>query len=218
MPVCAAQTAATMSTVEDVILCFTPGALIATPKGQRNIEDMRVGDRVFTRDNGIQEIRWIGARTLSQADLLMNADFAPVLIRQGALGNGMPERDQMVSPNHRMMMCSDLAEALFGEREVLVEAQNLVGMDGIERVNPAQLTQPLAYIHMLFDHHEVVLVDGAWSESFQPSDESLRGVGDASRREILALFPELAEGAAAYASARRALTREEAQAMVAQAA
>ena len=63
------------------------------------------------------------------------------------------------------------------------------------------------YIHFMFDQHQVVLSNGAWSESFQPGDHSLRGVGNAQRNELFELFPELRseEGLAAYTSARRTL-------------
>jgi len=51
--------------IENVIPCFTPGTVIATPQGERLVEDLRPGDRVITRDNGIQEIAWIGSKTLT---------------------------------------------------------------------------------------------------------------------------------------------------------
>ena len=68
------------------------------------------------------------------------------------------------------------------------------------------------YIHIMFDQHEIVLSDGAWTESFQPGDQTLAGVGDASRDEILEIFPELATriGIDEYTSARRALKKHEA--------
>ena len=70
-----------------------------------------------------------------------------------------------------------------------------------------------SYIHMMFDSHEVVLGDGAWTESFQPGDYSLKGIGNAQRNEIFELFPELREshGRTKYVSARRSLKRKEAQ-------
>jgi hypothetical protein len=66
---------------------------------------------------------------------------------------------------------------------------------------------------MMFDSHEVVLGDGAWTESFQPGDYSLKGIGNAQRNEIFELFPELREshGRTKYVSARRSLKRKEAQ-------
>jgi hypothetical protein len=65
----------------------------------------------------------------------------------------------------------------------------------------------------MFDQHEVILSDGTWTESFQPGDMSLVGVGDAARTEILELFPELAtrEGIEAYAAARKSLKKHEAR-------
>lgn len=47
-----------------VVACFTPGTGIATPKGEVAFERLKKGDRVLTRDNGIQTIRWIGRKKL----------------------------------------------------------------------------------------------------------------------------------------------------------
>jgi len=68
-------------------------------------------------------------------------------------------------------------------------------------------------IHFMFTQHEVVLSDGAWTESFQPGDLSLKGIGNAQRNEILELFPELdtREGIEAYSAARRSLKKHEAR-------
>ncbi|MEQ6247885.1 cadherin-like domain-containing protein [Sulfitobacter sp. HNIBRBA3233] len=197
------------SNIEKVIPCFTPGTMIATPRGERRVEDLEVGDRVITRDNGMQVIRWIGKRDMPGEELAAKEHLRPVLIRQGALGNGLPERDMMVSPQHRVLIANDKTALYFEEREVLVAAKHLTDMDGIDVVEVSSTT----YIHIMFDRHEVVLSDGTWTESFQPGDMSLAGVGDASREEILELFPELAtrEGVDAYASARKALKKHEAK-------
>lgn len=199
--------------IENIIIpCFTPGTKIATPKGEVLVEDLKVGDRIITRDNGIQEIRWIGSRDLSSNDLAAKGHLRPVLIRQGALGNGLPERDMKVSPNHRMLVASDKAAFYFEEREVLVAAKHLVGLPGVEFVDVEEVT----YIHFMFDQHEVVLSDGAWSESFQPGDYTLQGIDSEQREEILELFPELAheDGIEAYQAARRSLKRYEAQLLI----
>ena len=194
-------------TSQRIAPCFTPGALIATMKGEVPVEQIKLGDKVLTRDNGLQQVRWIGARTLTAAQMCALDDARPVLIRKGALGNGCPQRDIIVSPHHRMLVTSDIAMMLFDEREVLVAARHLTGLAGIERIEAACVT----YFHMLFDHHEVILADGAWTESFQPSDSSLNGLDPRQKAEILAIFPELAESAPArFAPARRALGAGEA--------
>ncbi len=197
------------SNIETVIPCFTPGTRIATAKGERKVEELQVGDRIITRDNGMQEIRWVGARKMSGEELAAKEHLRPVLIREGALGNGLPERDMMVSPNHRVLVANDKTALYFEEREVLVAAKHLTDVEGIDVVDVSGTT----YIHIMFDQHEVILSDGTWSESFQPGDMSLAGVGDAQRDEILELFPELATrvGIEAYAAARRSLKKHEAR-------
>ena len=199
----------TFTNIENVIPCFTPGTLIATPTGERRVEDLAVGDRVITRDNGIQEIRWVGHREMTGAELEAAPQFKPVLIRQGALGKGLPERDMLVSPQHRVLMSGEKTALYFDESEVLVAAKHLTDMEGIDVVDVSATT----YIHVMFEQHEVILSDGAWTESFQPGDMTLGAMGDAQRAEIIALFPELetAEGVEAYTAARRSLKKHEAR-------
>ncbi|WP_372605380.1 Hint domain-containing protein, partial [Actibacterium sp.] len=195
--------------IEDVIPCFTPGARIATPKGERLVQDLKPGDKVITRDNGIQEIRWIGEKALTGRDLAKAQHLKPVLIKAGALGQGLPERDMIVSPNHRMLVANDRTALYFEEREVLVAAKHLVNTRGIHALNPMNTT----YIHFMFDQHEVVLSDGSWTESFQPGDYTLKGMGNAQRNEIFELFPELKteDGLKDYTAARKTLKKHEAR-------
>jgi Ca2+-binding RTX toxin-like protein len=198
----------TFTNIENVIPCFTPGTLIATPKGEVPVENLRAGDRVITRDNGIQELRWVGRKDMAWADLLSNPHLKPVLVRAGALGNGLPERDMLVSPNHRMLVANDRTQLYFDEHEVLVSAKHLITAQGVQVVDVAAT----AYIHFMCDRHEVVLSNGAWTESFQPGDYTLKGMGNAQRSEIFELFPELKTdaGLAGYGAARRTLKRHEA--------
>ncbi|MFV0492416.1 MAG: Hint domain-containing protein [Pseudorhodobacter sp.] len=196
-----------------VIPCFTLGTLIATTKGECLIEDLQPGDRVITRDNGVQTIRWIGQRELEAKDLLLTPGLQPVLISAGALGGILPCQDILVSPNHRMLLTSDKAELLFGQREVLVAAKHLTRLNGVEQIK----TQSVTYIHLMFDHHEIILSNGTWSESFQPGDYTLQSIDKEQRNEILTLFPELAEetGLDAYGSARMSLKAHEVTSLLA---
>lgn len=177
------------------VACFVQGTLIATPKGEKPIEYLRPGDLVLTRDNGVQDIRWIGSRHIGWQTLSANPHLKPVVIRWGALDCGSPGHDIYVSPNHRLLVRDETGE------EVLAAAKQLVGNDGVEEVDAMGVT----YFHMMFERHEVILSDGMWTESFQPSDYALGTVGNAARAEILALFPELRteRGIAEYAPARR---------------
>ena len=92
---------------------------------------------------------------------------------------------------------------------MLVAAKHLTGLEGVDVVQPLGVS----YLHMMFAQHEVVLSDGAWTESFQPGDRALAGMGNAQRTEIFELFPELKtpEGVAGYHSARRLIEGPEAK-------
>jgi Ca2+-binding RTX toxin-like protein len=198
--------------IENVIPCFTPGTLIATPRGEVPVESLRAGDRVVTRDNGIQEIRWVGEKALTGQDLRLNSHLQPIFIKRGSLGNDLPEQDMMVSPNHRLLVANDRTQLYFDEHEVLVAAKHLVGTQGVHAVESIGVN----YIHFMFDRHEVVLSNGAWTESFQPGDYTLKGMGNAQRSEIFDLFPELKtdQGLEDYTAARRTLKRHEARLLV----
>ncbi|UYV39427.1 Ig-like domain-containing protein [Rhodobacteraceae bacterium D3-12] len=198
--------------IENVVPCFTPGTAIATPKGERMVEELNEGDKIITRDNGIQEIRWIGRRALTGHELARMPNLRPILIQKGALGDNLPEHDILVSPQHRMLMTGDKAQLYFEEREVLAAAKHLTDLPGVDEVG----TLGVSYVHFMFDQHEVVLSNGAWTESFQPGANVLSGLENAQRDEILTLFPDLktAEGVEDYSAARRALKKHEARLLV----
>ncbi|WP_295533699.1 Hint domain-containing protein [uncultured Thioclava sp.] len=195
------------SNMERVIPCFTPGTLIATPKGEVPAETLKEGDKVLTRDNGIQEIRWAGRCDMTRDDLADAPHLAPVLIKAGSLGNDLPERDMLVSPNHRMLVANDKTALYFEEHEVLVAAKHLIGNAGIAKAQ----TLGTSYLHFMFDRHEVILGNGAWTESFQPGDMTLGGMGNSQRQEIFELFPALqtSEGRQDYQAARKTLKKHE---------
>ncbi|WP_198672041.1 Hint domain-containing protein, partial [Pseudogemmobacter bohemicus] len=195
--------------IENVIPCFTPGTLIATPRGEVPVEELRAGDKVITRDNGIQEIRWTGEKALTGQQLRLDSHLQPILVKAHSLGNGLPERDMLVSPNHRLLVANDRTQLYFDEHEVLVAAKHLVGAKGIHQIESIGVS----YIHFMCDRHEVVLSNGAWTESFQPGDYTLKGMGNAQRNEIFELFPDLKteEGLGNYHAARRTLKKHEAK-------
>jgi hypothetical protein len=180
--------------------CFTPGAMITTQRGELPIQMLEAGDRVVTRDNGIQPVRWVGKTQMFLQDFQAEPHLLPVLVRQGSLGKDLPERDMMVSPNHRLLVANERTSLRFSDREVLVAAKHL-SVPGVHTVQSSGTT----YIHFLCDRHEVVLVNGIWTESFQPEDHSLKSIGNAQRLEIYEIFPELKTeaGRAAYTAARQ---------------
>jgi len=177
------------------------------------VETLRIGDRVLTRDHGYQTLRWVGRRDLAATALAAQPRLRPILIRRGALGRGLPERDMRLSPQHRILLTGARAELLSGEPEVLSPALYFLGRSGIAQDRAAGGT---SYLHLLFDRHEIILSDGVWTESFQPAQPTLGAIGSAQRREILDLFPALSSPAPGlYPAARSTLKRHEARLILA---
>ena len=181
------------------VVCFASGTLIQTATGERPVEELAIGDLVLTADNGLRPIGWIGARTLSEADLQRKAELRPIRFRQGALGKGLPAMDLVVSPQHRILFRSRIAERMFGSREVLVAARLMLDLPGVEI---AETSDGITYIHFMFDTHEVVFANNAPTESLFAGPQAILGLDAKAREEITMLFPELLQADANPVPAR----------------
>lgn len=180
-------------------ICFRNGTMILTDRGNVAVEDLKVGDMVVTRDNGLQPLRWIGSKQMGAELLQMFPQLRPVRIQAGALGQNLPERDLYVSQQHRILVGSKIVARMMGETEVLIAAKFLTDIDGIDIDDSAE---ELEYFHLLFDQHEIILSEGAATESLFTGTEALRSVDPAARAEMIALFPELTDADHEFTAAR----------------
>lgn len=170
------------------VVCFTPGTMIAVEGGVRPVETLKAGDLVMTRDRGLQPVRWIGTREVSGAELALDPALRPIRINAGALGHGLPQSDLLVSPMHRMVVASDLIKAETGEAEVLIAARNLVDLPGVDVAE----VPDVVYIHFMCDRHEIVIANGAASETLNVGQHTAAHLSPSAYIEITSLFPELA--------------------------
>ncbi|MDJ0626970.1 MAG: Hint domain-containing protein [Rhodobacter sp.] len=133
---------------------FTRGTHIAMASGeQRRIEDLRIGDRVLTRDNGIQEVRWIGHHTVRATGA-----FAPIVLAPGAMNN---YNELRLSPNQRLFIYQREDRLNAGRSEVVVKAELLVNGDTVTRSDGGFVD----YYQILFDNHEFIFAEGIATES-----------------------------------------------------
>jgi hypothetical protein len=170
------------------VVCFARGTLIETTRGPVGIEYLSVGDLVRTQAQGYQPVRWIGSRCLTPADLAAHPNLRPIRISEGALGHDLPARDLVVSPQHRILVRSVIAERMFGLREVLVSANKLLPLAG---VSVDMFAQQVEYFHVMFDAHQVVFANGAPAESLFPGPQALRVLPPEALDEIARIFPNL---------------------------
>ncbi|MBU2981293.1 choice-of-anchor L domain-containing protein [Lentibacter algarum] len=181
----------------DTVPCFTAGTMIRTMYGDMPVEDLRVGDRVITRDDGTQVLRWVGKKTVAAM-----GDFAPVLIRAGTFG---AHGDLSVSPQHRVLVRGPMAELNADGSELLASAQMLAEAGLAEVV---ESDRDVTYYHLLFDRHQLLWANGLEAESYFPSDSTLDAFSEKAREEIYVLFPELRNhGETAYGGVARRVAR-----------
>ncbi len=130
---------------------------------QRSVQELQVGDRVLTRDDGAQELRWIGRLTMRAV-----GEFAPIRISAGTLNNA---GDLMVSPDHRLFIYQRHDHIGAGRPELLVRARHLVNGDTVKIVEGGFVD----YFQLLFDSHQIIFAEGISAETMQ-ADQRTRPV------------------------------------------
>jgi hypothetical protein len=116
------------------------------------VEKLRLGDEVLTVSDGPLPIRWIGKRIYGHAFARMNSNCIPVMIKTGAVDDGVPSRDLCVSPLHNVFI--DGALIPVGQ---LVNGTSIVTCAGMD---------PIAYYHIELPVHSVVLAEDMPAESY----------------------------------------------------
>jgi len=131
---------------------FSRGTHITLASGeQRRIEELNVGDRVLTRDDGPQKVQWIGQNTVRAV-----GEFAPICIKGGTLNN-----DLIVSPDHRLFIYQRSDELSAGRAELLVKVRYLLNDDTVF----TQAGGYVDYFQLLFDSHQIIYAEGIAAES-----------------------------------------------------
>ena len=191
----------------NTIPCFVAGTLVQAPSGPQAVETLEPGDLVVTKDEGPQPVRWIGSRKVDATGTL-----APIRIEAGAFG----DHDTLsVSPQHRILITDEMAELLFGDKEVLITAKDLVNDLTVRR--DTSLSE-VTYVHILFDTHQVVYSERLATESFLPGPQSMQSFEHDVVNEICTIFPEIdpMTGYGYGAAARTSLKGYEAQLLLSQ--
>lgn len=177
-------------------VCFVSGTAISVPGGTRTVEDLASGDLVTTRDSGAQPLVWVGQRAL-QFDA-SNAVHRPIHFSKGSLGGGLPRRDLMTSPQHRIMI--ETSEEVFCPAKAFV---------AIPRTRQMKGKRSVTYHTLLLEHHHVIYAEGTPVESFFLGPMSMDILSPRELGEIDALGPALRENFGPLA--RRSLTMRQSE-------
>lgn len=190
-------------------------SVVETARGPVLARDLRLGDRLVTRDKGLQPLRWIGESSVIYADRDVEKPaesrlaHGPVRLRAGSQGSNPEAGNLVVAPDQRLLVRNPLNELLFATDEVMVAAIDLIHLDGIDAV-PRDMGR---WVHLLLDSRELLRVNGIWMESFAPDMWSIRVAYPDEWRDITEAMPRLKyeNTAANYVEARLSLDAREAR-------
>ncbi|ASP20588.1 Hint domain protein [Antarctobacter heliothermus] len=170
------------------LLCFLEGTLIATTNGEKAVEDLRAGDVVLTASGGTTTVEWLGEQPVATATT-NPAKVNPIRIRAGALGDNIPARDLLVSPDHAI-----------GIDGYLVNASALINGSTVTREGQMR-GAGFTYFHVETGTHELLLAEGCPAETYVDFIGRDGFVNGAERTEA----PAIVEMAAPRISAARHL-------------
>ena len=171
------------------IMCFTAGTPILTDEGEVFVERLKPGARVKTGAGDYEELIQVYSTVINSNDLARNDKLRPVRITAGALDDGLPKRDLLLSRQHRVLVSSPISQKMFGADSILISAINLTKVSGI--FVDHQISH-VRYYHLVFAQHELVFANGALCESLLLTAENSEGLPKEIREEVGFLFPEIA--------------------------
>ena len=159
--------------------------MISTDRGDVAVEDLVIGDHVVTAAGASRPIKWIGQRSYGGRFLVGRRDLLPVCFKAGSLGDALPRRDLLVSPKHAMFIDG-----------VLIPAEHLINGVSVVQLEQVDL---VSYFHVELESHDVLLAEGAPSESFV--DDESRGMFH-NAHEFAKLYPDAEQVRATYYAPR----------------
>ncbi|MFW2588644.1 Hint domain-containing protein [Sagittula sp. SSi028] len=160
----------------DRMLCFAPETPIQTPDGWRRADSLSDGDQVMTYQ-GPRPLIWTAQRRVAAH----NSINAPVVIPSGVLGARAVIR---LSPLHRVMVTSPMAQLLFGSQHVLLAARHLLHLPQVRQRRQATIN----YVHLMTRRHTALRCPGLWCETFQAGPWARRMLPQSDRIRLESVY------------------------------
>ncbi len=135
--------------------CYAMGTAILTPDGEVAVESIQPGDTVMTSAGGClvpETVVWTGLRELDLTRHPSPDAVAPIRFHAGALGDNLPRRDLLLSPDHCLFIDG-----------ALIPARRLINNMTILRDMSANT---VSYHHIELARHAVLIAEGVEAESY----------------------------------------------------
>lgn len=149
----------------EVCFCFLKGMRVRTVDGDRDVQDLGVGDRLPTVFGGTRPIKAVSSFSYKRRDLSQPWDrrLLPVRIAASALAPGVPHADLYLTRGHSLLIDG-----------ILFPAGSLINGTTITLYEARELEE-LEFFHIMFDSHDALFVEGA------PCESQIAGHEDAER-------------------------------------
>jgi len=174
------------------VVCYAPDTMIETALGPRQADELRPGDMVLTLDDGYCPITWVRADDRSLDGV--SDDERPILIAAHALGAGLPKRDLIVSPQHRIFVGGHGQLEQHFPQEALVPAKALTGLPGIRAMRGKR---SITWVHFALQRHHVVRANSVLSESLYLGRMVLNGLRAQDRARLEQIYAPMSPERAA---------------------
>ena len=172
------------------------GANVRTPCGPRRIENLRPGDLVVTRKDGLQPVRMIWKRTISASEVAADPSLAPVVIAPRAVGPMMPQAELRLAACHGILLPGYRVEGMEDRDVCMIRARDFEQKS--DDVRHEKQKRDLVFYNLVFDTHQIFAANGLMVESFLPTQTSICGFKSEELDLLEEIVPGVASGKADY--------------------
>ncbi|MCR9114898.1 MAG: Hint domain-containing protein [Rhodobacteraceae bacterium] len=134
-------------------VCFGAGTLIATPEGEKAVETLEIGDMILTDDGKTVPVKWLGRQTVMP--IFAGERARPVRVSAGALGNGLPHTELVLTADHALIIDG-----------LAINAGALVNGTTITQDAFDSLPERTTFYHVETEGHMVILANGSAAETY----------------------------------------------------
>lgn len=163
-------------------------ASLRTPCGPRRAENIRPGDLIVTRDDGLQPVKMVWKRTVTEAEIAADPSLAPIRLKPRAIGPMMPQRDLRLAGGHRILVPGHRLVDMPDETSCLIAARDIANAS--DQAYVERECGDVTFYNLVFDAHQIFCADGLPVESFVPSKEALQALDAEAKSEIEKLFAD----------------------------
>ena len=168
------------------LLGLSGEATLRTPCGGRRIENVRPGDLIVTRDNGLRPVKMVWTREVQASDIAADPSLAPVRLKPRAIGPMMPQRDLTVAGSHRILVPGYRLVDMPDDTSCLIAARDLVEASDGAYLDRSAVDR--VFYNLVFDSHQVFCANGLPVESYLPSPTGLSELDEDVRGDLNSLF------------------------------